>query len=168
MKVYVFENLERQRQYSKKYYHTHKEEEKIRTKKRSAKIKEYKARYELKHKEKIKERHKIWQTNHPERVKEHNTNRISFKGENTPLDHNPRKGICNNCKRTVTSGEIKITNLHHIKYDPNNPLAYTIELCVGCHNSIHSKKKVYISDNMVTTDPKIAKKEKAKWEFDIE
>ncbi|KKL88806.1 hypothetical protein LCGC14_1921010 [marine sediment metagenome] len=28
--------------------------------------------------------------------------------------------------------------------------------------------KVYVFENGLTTDPKIAKKEKAKWEFDIE
>ena len=28
--------------------------------------------------------------------------------------------------------------------------------------------KVYVFENGLTTDPKIAKKEKAKWEFDLE
>ena len=31
-------------------------------------------------------------------------------------------------------GEIKLTNLHHEKYDENDPLAHTVELCVECHN----------------------------------
>ena len=69
----------------------------------------------------------------------HSPNRIKFQGKTIQLPNNPRKGICSNCKRTVSSGEIKRTNLHHTKYDPLNPTAHTIELCIRCHMKEHEK-----------------------------
>ena len=47
-----------------------------------------------------------------------------------------RIGTCSHCGRSKEKGEIKVTNLHHIEYDDNSPLAHTIELCVRCHNRI--------------------------------
>jgi len=45
---------------------------------------------------------------------------------------NPRIGVCSMC-----GDRPKKTNMHHTKYDPDNPLAYTIELCVPCHAHVH-------------------------------
>jgi len=68
--------------------------------------------------------------------------RINFKGKLIGLEKEPRIGICSKCGKSVKKGEIKRTNLHHLKYDPKNPLNHTIELCVGCHNKIHPEKYV--------------------------
>jgi integrase len=46
-------------------------------------------------------------------------------------------GICKVCNRNVNSGEIRKTCHHHVLYDSNNPLKYTLELCSGCHSQYH-------------------------------
>jgi len=68
-----------------------------------------------------------------------NPRKLVFGEERIQLDHNPRKGICSNCKRRVSKGEIKTTNIHHEKYDPKKVLAHTVELCVRCHNRRHAE-----------------------------
>jgi hypothetical protein len=65
---------------------------------------------------------------------------ISFKGRQIYLHHNPKKGICQVCNRSVSAGEIKRTNMHHEEYDEKDPLAYTVELCVNCHNHRHPER----------------------------
>jgi hypothetical protein len=58
------------------------------------------------------------------------------------LPFNPRKGKCDACGKTIASGEIKITALHHwwysyqpktVKENPILALENTSELCFGCH-----------------------------------
>lgn len=99
-----------------------------------------KSEYQQNH-EQYQNWHKSWKAKNPQRIKEFNVKhgpmRIQFKGHRLKLNHNPQTGICSNCNRTVQSGEIKRTHLHHTKYDPNNPLVYTVELCVSCHVKIH-------------------------------
>ena len=59
------------------------------------------------------------------------------------LPVNPRKGICSACGKTVASGAIKITALHHwyyayqaktVKDNPILALENTSELCFYCHD----------------------------------
>lgn len=57
--------------------------------------------------------------------------RITFKNKRVYITFNPRTGICTNC------GKQGKTNMHHEKYDENNPLNHTIELCVSCHKKHH-------------------------------
>ncbi|MBC8549884.1 MAG: hypothetical protein H8D23_09545 [Candidatus Brocadiales bacterium] len=86
-----------------------------------------------------KARFKRYREKNPDKVKEwndkHNLQSIRFKGKSIKLDHNPRTGICSKC------GEKRLTNLHHTKYDDSDPLKYTIELCVPCHNKQHLSKR---------------------------
>lgn len=63
--------------------------------------------------------------------------RFNYKGQVEYAEENPRTGVCSDCGKSVSKGEIKRTNLHHIKYDDDNPLGYTIELCVSCHGARH-------------------------------
>lgn len=60
---------------------------------------------------------------------------VSYKGKTIPLNFEPRKGICSNCKKNDEH-----THLHHTQYDDSDPLKYTIELCHNCHMSEHGKK----------------------------
>lgn len=106
------------KEYNKNYYISHKEERK---------------KYNFIHREKIKQQLKQYRFVHKEEINQYNKQRIRFKGKQIRLDHNPRKGICVKCNRSVESNEIQLTNLHHEKYDESNPLAHTIELCVRCH-----------------------------------
>lgn len=61
---------------------------------------------------------------------------VSFKGKTIQLDFEPRKGICSDC------GKIDChTHLHHEKYDEDNPLAFTVEVCQKCHSNRHRRLK---------------------------
>jgi hypothetical protein len=59
-------------------------------------------------------------------------------GRQIILKQDPRIGVCNFC-RAVRGIDCKVTHMHHDedRYDLEDPLRYTIELCVSCH----SKKK---------------------------
>ena len=54
-----------------------------------------------------------------------------------------RKGICENCGKSRGKGEISVTNLHHKnnKYDLENPLWNTIEVCLECHEKLDPRLK---------------------------
>lgn len=88
--------------------------------------------------EKVRAKSLRWRQKHPEKSKEHTARYrgrlLNFKGKFIWLPFNPRTGICSKCGRSVSKGEIKVTNLHHTQYDESDPLAHTIELCVDCHN----------------------------------
>lgn len=68
-----------------------------------------------------------------------NKGTIKFKHKQIWLGFNPLTGKCSKCKRTVKSGKIKLTYLHHDIYDWNDILANTRELCNSCHMSYHRK-----------------------------
>ena len=84
-----------------------------------------------------KEVRKRYRENNREKINENNkrTNKFAFayKGKTVYVGHNPRKGICTQC------GKQKKTVLHHEKYDDDNPLAHTVELCYQCHKITHDK-----------------------------
>lgn len=69
---------------------------------------------------------------HPEYdIKTHakwNQRLLRFKNKRITLEQNPRTGVCSICRK---QGK---TDMHHLQYDENDPLAHTIELCVPCHN----------------------------------
>ena len=62
--------------------------------------------------------------------------RYLFKNRTLLHNGNPRKGICSQCGKTNCK-----TDLHHDRYDPNNPLMYTRELCVACHRRTRMGRK---------------------------
>ena len=105
------------------------------------KISKYYSEYYEKNKEIIKNRSKKHYSDNKENKKKYARNKskmkITFRGERVSLDHNPRKGICSLCCKSVKNGVIKQTQLHHIKYDEIDPLLHTIELCVSCHHKQH-------------------------------
>lgn len=78
-------------------------------------------------------------TNLEKRIRGTRKSWVSFKGKTITLDFEPRKGICSNCGKKDAH-----THLHHTKYDENDPLANTVELCASCHiktrNSFINKK----------------------------
>lgn len=59
--------------------------------------------------------------------KRYNKNRILFQGKSILLKNNPRKNVCSKC------GNKGYTHMHHTKYDFNNILKHTKELCPSCH-----------------------------------
>jgi len=56
-----------------------------------------------------------------------------FKDKRITVDHEVRIGVCSKCGKSIKKQEIKRTHLHHEKYDEDNPLNNTKELCVSCH-----------------------------------
>jgi hypothetical protein len=67
-------------------------------------------------------------------VRLHAKFRIKYKNRYVYLKYNPRIGVCNWC-RGVAPFDTAYTELHHDerRYDDNNPLRNTIELCKSCH-----------------------------------
>ncbi len=78
---------------------------------------------------------KRYRENNRETINENNkrTNKFAFRYKNKTiyLGYNPRKGVCLKC------GKEGKTVLHHEKYDDQNPLAHTTEVCYKCHKKIH-------------------------------
>ena len=102
-------NLKNER-YMKEYYLDNKEN-----------IKEYYRQYYLGNKEKIEEKKKVWRQSH----------QIWFLGKSITVDNIERTLSCMCCRYQGS------TDLHHLKYDLNDPLKYTIELCSSCHSLWH-------------------------------
>lgn len=142
-KQYRLKNKDRRREYMKKYrkqyYLTNKEkilkqkkqyglDNKERIKqyylKNQEKLKEYSKQYYIENQETIKEKKKVWNQNH----------QMYFLGKPIYLDKIEKTFSCMCCR---FQGK---TNLHHMKYDLNDPLKYTIELCDGCHVLFHMEE----------------------------
>lgn len=67
---------------------------------------------------------------------------ITYKGKLLVLDKELRKGKCECCGKSIGDvyidslyelNTVKLTHLHHIKYNDNDVLEDTIELCLSCH-----------------------------------
>ena len=110
-------NRDRLREYKKQYQVENKEKIKEYMKKYSLENKERLKQYRVKNKEKISNDHKIWSQNH----------RLTFLDKRITVDFIERTFSCMCCRFQGS------TNLHHIKYDLNDPLKYTVELCDSCH-----------------------------------
>jgi hypothetical protein len=66
-----------------------------------------------------------------------NPKKIRFMNKRIMLKENPRKGICLECGKTDC-----ITDIHHIKYHPEDPLKDTVELCKSCHGKITTDRPI--------------------------
>lgn len=137
-KEYREKHREEIKEYHRKYYLKHKQrlqqQDAIWRKTHKEKKHETDRKYNLTHKEEKREYDRIYRKNYQPKKNILNKQSLRFKEKTLHIGHNPRKGICSDCKRTITSGQIQRTNMHHEKYDPVNPLAFTVELCVKCHN----------------------------------
>ena len=71
----------------------------------------------------------------PERIKRLNTKwnpirnarSIRYKKRRVNVGFNPRTGVCSLCRKQG------LTHIHHMKYNDENPLKDTIEICPRCH-----------------------------------
>lgn len=118
--------------------------------KNKVRILEYQKQYEILNKDKINTYQLNYRQLHPKRSskylyenpykKQYYLNRkIKFNGKSITVNKQLRSGVCVKCQKSVKNGDIKITNLHHLKYDILFPAENTIELCVGCHRRAHKK-----------------------------
>jgi hypothetical protein len=55
------------------------------------------------------------------------------------LDKDPRVNVCRYCGKRYPEELKRQTSLHHLIYDDDDPLAYTVEVCGTCHRYAHSK-----------------------------
>ncbi len=51
-------------------------------------------------------------------------------------DHEIKTGVCYFCDREGRAQGSKSTALHHVKYNNDNPLEWTIEVCIKCHSKV--------------------------------
>lgn len=69
--------------------------------------------------------------------KKHHDMRQKFLGKLLDLKENPRTNICSKCGRRYPEELKTQTCLHHLAYDPANPVSNTVELCPSCHVKLH-------------------------------
>jgi len=61
---------------------------------------------------------------------------MTWKGKKIAFDQDIRTGICYFCKKEGRIQKNVKTALHHIKYDNQDPLLWTVEVCNTCHFQI--------------------------------
>ncbi len=70
---------------------------------------------------------------------------LLFKNKRLILKDEPKTGVCQMCKKKVGDQfiawrgkikTIKFTHIHHTKYNNDDPLKDTMELCPSCHCKI--------------------------------
>ena len=67
--------------------------------------------------------------------KEKRNHRLSYRGKPINVNYAIKVGVCNLC-RAVWPFDTVQTQMHHDKYDDNNPLAHVLEVCNSCHSKI--------------------------------
>ena len=60
------------------------------------------------------------------------------------FDHEIKTGICYFCKRDARAQRSRSTVLHHVKYNNDDPLDWTIEVCTKCHYQIDTGNRKII------------------------
>jgi len=60
------------------------------------------------------------------------------------FDHEIKTGVCYFCKRDGRAQRSRSTVLHHVKYNNDDPLDWTIEVCTKCHYHIDKDNKKII------------------------
>ncbi len=60
------------------------------------------------------------------------------------FDHEIKTGVCYFCKREYRAQGSTSTALHHVKYNNDDPLDWTIEVCIKCHYQIDKGNKKII------------------------
>jgi len=68
------------------------------------------------------------------------------------FDQEIKTGICYFCKKEGRAQRSRTTVLHHLKYDNQDPLAWTLEVCTKCHMQIDVKNRKIIDRHFASTD----------------
>lgn len=72
-----------------------------------------------------------------EYVKNNNSKRLKYKDKQIRIKQNIKTGYCSRCSNNIYDGSCNLTSLHHIRYNDDDPLKHTIELCNPCHRKQH-------------------------------
>jgi len=70
-----------------------------------------------------------------------NKRALTWNGEKIYFDQPIRTGDCYFCQKEGRPNRSKTTLLHHVKYDNDDPLEWTIEVCISCHSRIDKRYK---------------------------
>jgi len=71
-----------------------------------------------------------------------NKRSITFQRKKRYYDQDVRKGECYFCHLYGrTQNYDRQTALHHLAYDNDDPLMWTLELCSGCHYKLDEKNR---------------------------
>jgi len=73
-----------------------------------------------------------------------NKRTLSYLGDKIYFDQEIRTGVCYLCKKDGRLQKSHKTFLHHLKYDHDDKLAWTIEICGSCHWQIdqHNREAI--------------------------
>ena len=74
-----------------------------------------------------------------------NKRTLSYLGDKIYFDQEIRTGECVVCKKDGRMQKSGKTYLHHLKYDHDDKLAWTIEICGSCHWQIDPKNREAIA-----------------------
>jgi len=84
-----------------------------------------------------------------------NKRSITYHGEKRYFDQVVRTGECHFCKKYGrTQNYHKQTYLHHLDYDDDAPLMWTLELCSGCHYRLDKKNRRRVDRSMIRVNQK--------------
>jgi len=73
---------------------------------------------------------------------------LTYRGQKRYFDEDIRKGECYFCHLYGrTQNYHRITQLHHLYYDDEDPLRWTLELCTGCHVKLDVKCRRHVARN---------------------
>jgi len=70
---------------------------------------------------------------------------MTYLGDKKYFDQEIRTGVCYFCKKEGKPKRSVPTQLHHLKYDHSDPLAWTIEVCGKCHWQIDENNRKAIA-----------------------
>lgn len=93
--------------------------------------------YYIKNRDIILEYMANYRKNNSDKIHAYTRTKVRFHDKQIPTGTQFRKDECSECKRKIGIDEIKRTNMHHERYDINNPLSHTVELCIRCHRKRH-------------------------------
>jgi len=63
-----------------------------------------------------------------------------------------KTGVCYFCKKDGMAQKSRRTALHHLKYDKDDPLKWTIELCNSCHSQVDPRNRKIIQRHFAPRD----------------
>ncbi len=77
-----------------------------------------------------------------------NPKTLTYRGQKRYFDQNIRTGECYFCRKYGrTQNYHKKTYLHHLDYDDDSPLHWTLELCSGCHYRVDKNNRKQVDRN---------------------
>ena len=85
---------------------------------------------------------------------------LTYRGKKRYFENDIRIGECHFCHLYGrTQNYHKTTQLHHLYYDDEDPLRWTLELCTGCHFKLDGKNRRRVNESYAMRDRKFLDRE---------